>query len=50
MKKTEAILVTGGVGFVGAHFVRAATDEGRRVIILDDLSGMGISALDETPR
>lgn len=49
MKKTEAILVTGGVGFVGAHFVRAATDEGRRVIILDDLSGMGISAHDETP-
>lgn len=47
--KTAAILVTGGVGFVGSHFVRAATDEGRRVIILDDLSGMGLAANDATP-
>ncbi len=47
--KTAAILVTGGVGFVGSHFVRAATDEGRRVIILDDLSGMGITASDAAP-
>lgn len=48
--KTAAILVTGGVGFVGSHFVRAATDEGRRVIILDDLSGMGLATNDATPQ
>ena len=34
-----SLLVTGGVGFVGSHFVRAAVEAGRRVIILDDLSG-----------
>ncbi len=37
------VLVTGGVGFVGSHFVKAACDAGQRVIILDDLSGMGMS-------
>ena len=34
-----SLLVTGGVGFVGSHFVRAAIEMGRRVVILDDLSG-----------
>ncbi len=34
-----SLLVTGGVGFVGSHFVRAAVEAGRRVVILDDLSG-----------
>jgi len=33
------ILVTGGAGFVGSHFARAAVDAGRSVVILDDLSG-----------
>jgi UDP-glucose-4-epimerase GalE len=33
------ILVTGGAGFVGSHFARAAVDTGRRVVVLDDLSG-----------
>jgi UDP-glucose-4-epimerase GalE len=33
------LLVTGGAGFVGAHFVHAAALAGRRVIVLDDLSG-----------
>ena len=33
------ILVTGGVGFIGAHFVRAACEAGHRVVVLDDLSG-----------
>jgi UDP-glucose-4-epimerase GalE len=33
------ILVTGGAGFVGSHFTWAAHEEGRRVIVLDDLSG-----------
>lgn len=34
-----SLLVTGGVGFVGSHFVRAAVAAGRQVVILDDLSG-----------
>lgn len=33
------ILVTGGVGFIGGHFVRAASEAGHRVVVLDDLSG-----------
>ena len=33
------ILVTGGAGFVGSHFVRAACDAGLGVVVLDDLSG-----------
>jgi UDP-glucose-4-epimerase GalE len=35
----ESILVTGGVGFVGSHFARAAHEAGRRVVIVDDHSG-----------
>jgi len=33
-----SILVTGGAGFVGAHFARAAHEAGHRVVIVDDLS------------
>jgi UDP-glucose-4-epimerase GalE len=36
---TATILVTGGLGFVGSHFVRAAHDAGRRIVVLDDRSG-----------
>ena len=35
----RAILVTGGAGFVGSHFVWAAADAGRNLVVLDDLSG-----------
>jgi UDP-glucose-4-epimerase GalE len=35
----NTILVTGGAGFVGSHFARAAAEAGRKVVILDDLSG-----------
>jgi UDP-glucose-4-epimerase GalE len=35
----STILVTGGAGFVGSHFTRAALDAGRDVVVLDDLSG-----------
>ena len=34
-----SILVTGGAGFVGSHLARLAHEQGRRVVILDDLSG-----------
>ena len=39
MTAPETILVTGGVGFVGSHFARAAVEAGRRVVIIDDHSG-----------
>ena len=32
------ILVTGGAGFIGAHFVHAACEAGHQVVVLDDLS------------
>lgn len=41
------MMVTGGAGFVGSHFVRAARDAGRRVIVLDDLSGGSPAPLPE---
>jgi UDP-glucose 4-epimerase len=39
MSERTTILVTGGAGFVGSHFVRMAADAGRGVVVLDDLSG-----------
>jgi UDP-glucose 4-epimerase len=41
----STVLVTGGVGFVGGHFVKAAHAAGRRVIVLDDLSGGACAVL-----
>ncbi|MFD2622235.1 UDP-glucose 4-epimerase GalE [Streptomyces chumphonensis] len=31
-------LITGGAGYIGAHVVRAMTEAGERVVVLDDLS------------
>lgn len=36
MTARESILVTGGAGFVGSHFARAAHAAGSRVVVLDD--------------
>jgi UDP-glucose 4-epimerase len=40
-----SILVTGGAGFVGSHFARAAVEAGMRVTVLDDLSAATQPAL-----
>jgi nucleoside-diphosphate-sugar epimerase len=34
----DSILVTGGAGFVGSHFARAAHEAGSHVVVIDDLS------------
>jgi UDP-glucose-4-epimerase GalE len=36
----DSILVTGGSGYIGSHFARAAHEAGSRVVVLDDLSGV----------
>jgi UDP-glucose 4-epimerase len=38
-KDTSVCLVTGGAGFIGAHVAAHLVEMGRRVIVLDDLSG-----------
>ena len=38
MTSRDTILVTGGCGYVGSHFARAAHAGGSKVVILDDLS------------
>jgi UDP-glucose-4-epimerase GalE len=42
---SQAILVTGGLGFVGSHVARLVHETGRRVIILDNQSGGARPAL-----
>jgi len=47
MSARDSILVTGGAGFVGSHFARAACDAGSRVTVLDDLSAGTMPFRDE---
>lgn len=35
---SETILVTGGAGYIGSHVVHALLDDGRRPVVVDDLS------------
>ncbi|HTR52459.1 MAG TPA: UDP-glucose 4-epimerase GalE [Kofleriaceae bacterium] len=45
MSARDCILVTGGAGYVGSHFARAAHEAGSRVVVLDDLSAGPYPAL-----
>jgi UDP-glucose 4-epimerase len=35
---TDAILITGGAGYIGSHTARRLLEDNRRVVVLDDLS------------
>lgn len=50
MSDHGTVLVTGGAGFIGSNLVDRLLAEGRRVVVIDDLSTGRLSNLDEARR
>jgi UDP-glucose 4-epimerase len=44
--KTQTILVTGGLGYIGSHTVVSLQEQGYEVVIIDNLSNTRLSVLD----
>jgi len=44
--KTQTILVTGGLGYIGSHTVVALQEQGYEVVIIDNLSNTRLSVID----
>ena len=44
-RRSGAVLVTGGAGYIGSHTVLALRDAGRDVVVIDDLSNGDIAAV-----
>ena len=49
MAAMDAILVVGGAGYVGSHFVDLCLRRGRRCVVLDDLSSGHARAAGDAP-
>src|ERR1039458_9055838 len=53
MKKQKYILVTGGAGFIGAHLVERLLNDGKSIVVIDDLSTgslANLAAVRKNPR
>lgn len=48
MTRRTSVLVTGGAGYVGSHVVARLVGDGRRVVVLDDLSTGRADAIGES--
>ena len=48
VRHVERVVVTGGAGFVGRHFVKRCLEQGYNVTIIDNLSNYNVSNDDDS--